>query len=78
MATVSTDLFPRPAKELLVKEFVGKTLQDVPTPAAVLDRNVIQRNCRQMINSCRVLNVSFRAHVKTHKVLWPGLLAFYC
>jgi len=27
-----------------------------------------------MIDSCKALNVSFRAHVKTHKVLWSSLL----
>ena len=62
------DLFPCPSAELLRKEFVGKTLWDVPTPAAVLDRNVIRRNCRQMLDACQALGLSFRAHVKTHKV----------
>ena len=71
MATDSADLFPCPPQDSLRKEFVGKQLSDVPTPAAVLDRAVVQRNCRQMLDSCKALGVKFRAHIKTHKVLWP-------
>ena len=68
MSSSLPDLFPCPSPEILRKEFVGKTLWDVRTPAAVLDRNIIQRNCRQMLDSCKALDLSFRAHVKTHKV----------
>ena len=47
---------------------VGKHLRDMPTPAAVVDRAVVQRNCEQMLDACSALQVYFRPHVKTHKV----------
>ena len=68
MAAARRDLFPYPSKEQLAKAFVGKKLVDVPTPAAVLDRAVVERNCRQMLEACQALDVDFRPHVKTHKV----------
>lgn len=74
MAAVGKDLFPCPPKQLLVETFVGKKLNDVPTPAAVLDRAVMGRNCEQMLKACKALKVGFRPHVKTHKV---GLCLFW-
>ncbi|KAJ4862102.1 putative serine dehydratase domain-containing protein [Trichoderma breve] len=45
--------FPTSPKEALVKEFVGKSIRDVPTPAAVMNK----------------LELGWRAHVKTHKTV---------
>ena len=67
-------LFPCPSKESLQDAFVGKHLQDVPAPAAILDRAVIKDNCNQMLRACQLLGVQFRPHVKTHKV---HVLAFH-
>lgn len=50
------------------EHYVGKQLGRVPTPAAVLDRAVVKRNCSQMLEACEALNVLFRPHIKTHKV----------
>ena len=55
-------------ESLLKAKFVGQTLQHVETPAAVLDRAVVERNCSKMLEACRALGVGFRPHVKTHKV----------
>ena len=68
MAAAPGALFPCPSKGELAKAFIGKRLGDVPTPAAVLDRAVVERNCRQMLEACQALDVDFRPHVKTHKV----------
>jgi len=68
MAAIETHLFPLPSKETLERTFIGKKLNDVSTPAAVLDRAVVQRNCKQMLDACKALEVGFRPHVKTHKV----------
>ena len=68
MAAAQEGLFPCASKEQLAKAFIGKRLGDVPTPAAVLDRAVVERNCRQMLEACQALDVDFRPHVKTHKV----------
>ena len=72
MDSFSQDFYPRPSKESLCNLLVGKHLSDVPTPAAILDRAVVERNCRQMLNCCKSLGVRLRAHVKTHKVTLPS------
>ena len=63
-----------------IKEsLVGKQLIAVPTPAVILDRAVVRRNCNQLQDACRFSGLKFRPHVKTHKVrehtgrdLWPS------
>ena len=62
------ELLPRPSKAKLQQAFVGKTLHEVSTPAAVVDRAVVRRNCDQLLQACKALQVDFRPHVKTHKV----------
>lgn len=61
-------LLPRPSKSRLEEAFVGKTLMEVPMPAAVVDRSVVRTNCEQMLKACEALQLDFRPHVKTHKV----------
>lgn len=68
MAFDAEILLPLPSQAELRKVFVAKDLKDVPTPAAVLDKAVVQRNCLQMLKACEALQVGFRPHVKTHKV----------
>lgn len=68
MAASAVDLFPCPSSATLRESFVGKTLQQVAAPAAVLDRSIVERNCQQMLKSCEALKVGFRPHTKTHKV----------
>ncbi|KAK5630641.1 hypothetical protein RRF57_006356 [Xylaria bambusicola] len=55
------------SKELLRAQFVGKTLHSVPTPAVVLDLAKVEANCNQMLRAARRLDLSWRAHIKTHK-----------
>lgn len=57
-----------PSKAALQLQYVGKNLNDVPTPAAVLDLAPIRRNCKAMLEATKALGLGFRAHVKTHKV----------
>ena len=42
-------------------------LHDLPTPAAVVDLDVLERNCAGMRERARGLGVTLRPHVKTHK-----------
>ena len=72
MAGLPEELLPSPSKAKLQEAFLGKRLQDVPMPAAILDRAVVQRNCDHMLNACQSLGVDFRPHVKTHKVQLPS------
>ncbi|EMD00182.1 hypothetical protein BAUCODRAFT_45077, partial [Baudoinia panamericana UAMH 10762] len=60
-------LYPSPSASALKQHFVGRHIQDIQPPAAILDVAVIRRNCRLMLEAVQALNVTFRAHVKTHK-----------
>jgi D-serine ammonia-lyase len=64
----ATSLYVLPTKEELVKEFVGKSIKDVATPAAVLDLGKVKNNCSRMLEACSTLEFGWRAHIKTHKV----------
>jgi hypothetical protein len=65
----SLDNYPLADHSSLVKQYVGKKLRDLPTPAVILDRSKIIRNCNAMLQVCQELDVGFRAHVKSHKTL---------
>ncbi|MEJ2483377.1 MAG: alanine racemase [Gemmatimonadota bacterium] len=43
------------------------TIHDLPTPALLLDLDVLETNLRGMADRCRQLGVRLRPHVKTHK-----------
>ncbi|KAF1832740.1 hypothetical protein BDW02DRAFT_570742 [Decorospora gaudefroyi] len=61
--------YPLPTRASLLSQYSGKKLEHLPTPAVVLDRAIIRRNCDAMLNICAELKVGFRAHVKSHKTL---------
>jgi D-serine deaminase-like pyridoxal phosphate-dependent protein len=44
-----------------------RTIHEIPTPALLLDLDVLERNLRGMANRARELGVRLRPHVKTHK-----------
>jgi len=54
-------------KEILKKKFVGKHLEELRTPAFVVDEAIFASNCARMHESVKKWNATFRAHVKTHK-----------
>jgi D-serine ammonia-lyase len=56
-------------KENLRRRFVGKTLIDVGTPSAILDLSKIWRNCAGILEDIDALQLGWRAHIKSHKVL---------
>lgn len=45
---------------------------DLPTPALLLDLDVLERNLSRMADRARALGVALRPHVKTHKCLEVG------
>jgi D-serine deaminase-like pyridoxal phosphate-dependent protein len=57
-----------PTLDALRSTYLGQSLQEVPTPAAILDLAKLETNCLRMLEAARRIGVSFRAHVKTHKV----------
>ncbi|KAH7032697.1 putative serine dehydratase domain-containing protein [Microdochium trichocladiopsis] len=56
-----------PTREELCRLFVGKTVGEVPKPAAIMDVAVARRNCAAVDKAVAALGVGFRAHIKTHK-----------
>ncbi|KAK7058991.1 hypothetical protein VNI00_001615 [Paramarasmius palmivorus] len=61
------DAINLPDKQTLVASFAGKTLDDLRTPAFVIDRNVFAKNCAKMHEKAISWGAAFRAHLKTHK-----------
>ncbi|KAF2470288.1 uncharacterized protein BDR25DRAFT_334383 [Lindgomyces ingoldianus] len=61
--------YPLPSQSSLQLQYVGKNLNDILTPAAVIDRAIVRRNCNAMLNATKSLGVGFRAHIKSHKTL---------
>lgn len=45
-------------------------LEDVPTPALLLNVDALERNLQRMAEDCRGAGVALRPHVKTHKSPW--------
>lgn len=64
---MNTKHFSVPGHADLLAAYKGATLQDVPVPSAILDIAKLRRNCTLMLEAVKELDVSFRAHVKTHK-----------
>lgn len=46
-----------------------RTFSEIPTPALLLDIDVLDANLRRMARRCEALGVSLRPHAKTHKCL---------
>src|SRR6476660_3548602 len=53
----------------------SQTLDDLPTPALILDRAVLRRNLKRMSDRLRDAGVILRPHVKTAKSLQIGRMA---
>ena len=56
-----------PQLDGLKSQYVAKSLQDLPVPAAILDVAKFRKNAKLMLDAVHELGFSFRAHVKTHK-----------
>lgn len=55
-------------KAKLVKEMVGKKLDQLRTPSLVINKSILQRNCQKLSKITTGLkNTRIRVHVKTHK-----------
>src|SRR5262249_5295255 len=55
-----------------IAPMVPQTIDDLPTPALILDRAILDRNCRRMSERLRNAGVMLRPHVKTAKSLQVG------
>lgn len=54
--------------ELERSSYIGQTLSDIPTPSAILDLAKLQVNCQRMLDATDKLGLSWRCHIKAHKV----------
>lgn len=68
MSSPAATFYPTSPAEALKAAYVGQSIRDVPTPAVVIDVAAVRRNCERMLRACDRLKLSWRAHVKTHKV----------
>ncbi|KAN0104349.1 hypothetical protein V8E51_010094 [Hyaloscypha variabilis] len=59
--------YPLPSKALLVQQYVGKTLKEIPLPAAVIDIAAVKRNCQRMSDAVKELGFDFMLLVNAHK-----------
>src|SRR3954470_22976625 len=46
--------------------------RNLPTPAFIVDKARVERNCARMRDKARRSGVAFRPHVKTHKTIEIG------
>lgn len=70
MASLSAlQAYPLSPLDTMRKSYIGQRLQDIPTPAAIIDLAKVRNNCELMLDAVKKLGVKFRAHVKTHKTL---------
>ncbi len=51
-----------------------RPLEDLPTPAVLIDLDVLERNVARMAERSRAAGVKLRPHAKTHKVVEVGRL----
>lgn len=59
--------FPLSPRNDLLKAYRNCSIQDLPVPSAIIDVAKVKENCQAMLNAVKELDVSFRAHIKTHK-----------
>lgn len=72
VAQTTTPLLPfysHQWKATLVENMVGKKLDQLRTPSLIIDRKVVERNCKKLSSITTELNTKVRVHVKTHKVI---------
>ena len=53
---------------------IGKHVRTLPTPAFIVDRRVVKKNCEKLLAIAKKNGISLRGHVKTHKTVEAGIL----
>lgn len=56
-----------PSVDELKAKYVGRSINDLPPPSAIIDVAKVEQNAKLMLDAVHELGFSFRAHVKTHK-----------
>jgi len=55
--------------------YIGRPVNELPTPALVLSKPVLEYNTRTLLEDVKKLGIEFRPHVKTLKVWMRCVLA---
>ena len=55
-------------RDYLRSQLVGKHLDKLPTPAAVVDLAIVKRNCEMMPRLVKSLGLQFRPQIKLYQV----------
>jgi D-serine deaminase-like pyridoxal phosphate-dependent protein len=63
--TTPLSLLTLPSKDALTKEFVGRNINALRTPALIVDRSVFKKNCERVTKETERRGMGFRAHVKS-------------
>jgi D-serine deaminase-like pyridoxal phosphate-dependent protein len=70
--TTPLSVLTLPSKDALVKEFVGKKLSTLRTPALIIDRKRFVENCERVTGETAKRGMGFRAHVKSESRVRRG------
>lgn len=56
--------------------YIGRPVSELPTPALILSKPVLERNTQSLLEDVKQLGIGFRPHVKTLKVPLPHSIGF--
>jgi len=68
--TTPLSLLTLPSKDALVKEFVGKDIKTLRTPALIVDKSIFKKNCERVTKETERRGMGFRAHVKSESFFY--------
>jgi D-serine deaminase-like pyridoxal phosphate-dependent protein len=68
--TTPLSLLTLPSKDALIKEFVGKNVNSLRTPALIVDKSILKNNCERVTKETERRGMGFRAHVKSESTNW--------
>lgn len=56
-----------------MKEYIGKNVEDLPTPSLFVDVDILQKNIEDMQKFCNQQGIRLRPHIKAHKLVEIGI-----
>ncbi|TPX61418.1 alanine racemase [Spizellomyces sp. 'palustris'] len=62
------------SKDELRAAYVGRSIEELRTPAFLVDRTKVEQNAKELIDAAKQAGVDVRVHVKTHKTIEGALL----
>ncbi|KAI8585255.1 hypothetical protein BDZ88DRAFT_401316 [Geranomyces variabilis] len=65
---------PSYAKDALLQQYAGLPVSALRSPALLVDRKKVHRNCRELLDAVQRAGLDARVHVKTHKTIEAALM----